>query len=94
MKKYARLRPWVAAAQAIAGAPTYVRKGSIEVRLARTFGEIKNAQKLRYKIFYEEMGAKPDWKMKLTRRDIDSYDIFCDHLLVIDHDKPKKKRIV
>ncbi|MBV1900566.1 MAG: GNAT family N-acetyltransferase [Kordiimonadaceae bacterium] len=94
MKKYARLRPWVAAAQAIAGAPTYVRKGSIEVRLARTFREIKNAQRLRYQIFYEEMGAKPNWKMKITHRDIDTYDVFCDHLLVIDHDKPKNKNIV
>jgi len=94
MKKYALLRPFVAAAQAMAGAPTYVRKGNIEVRLARTFKEIKQAQKLRYKIFYEEMSAKPDLMMKVTKRDMDPYDIYCDHLLVIDHDKPKKKRVV
>ncbi|PCI64343.1 MAG: hemolysin-like protein [Kordiimonadales bacterium] len=94
MKKYAPLRPSVAAAQAMAGAPSYVRKGSIEVRLARSFQEIKIAQKLRYNIFYEEMQAKPTWKMKITKRDMDPYDVFCDHLLVIDHDKPKTKRIV
>ena len=94
MKKYALIRPKVAAAQAMAGAPSYVRQGSIEVRLARSLKEIKAAQKLRYQIFYEEMHAKPDWRMRLTRRDIDQYDIFCDHLLVLDHDRPKGKRIV
>ncbi len=75
MKKYAPIRPKVAAAQAMAGAPSYVRQGSIEVRLARSLKEIKAAQKLRFKIFYEEMHAKPDWRMRLTRRDIDPYDI-------------------
>lgn len=94
MKKYALIRPRVAAAQAMAGAPSYVRQGSLEVRLARSLKEIKAAQKLRYKIFYEEMHARPDWRMRVTRRDIDTYDIFCDHLLVLDHDRPKGKRIV
>jgi len=94
MKKYARIRPRVAAAQALAGAPSYVRQGSLEVRLARSFKEIKAAQKLRYKIFYEEMHAKPDWRMRMTKRDIDAYDAVCDHLLVLDHDRPKGKRIV
>lgn len=94
MKKYAPIRPTIAAAQAMAGAPSYVRQGSIEVRLARSLKEIKAAQKLRFKIFYEEMHARPDWRMRVTRRDIDPYDIFCDHLLVLDHDRPKGKRIV
>jgi len=94
MKRYAPIRPTVAAAQAMAGAPSYVRQGSLEVRLARSFKEIKAAQKLRYKIFYEEMQAKPDWRMRMAKRDIDAYDVVCDHLLVIDHDRPKKKRIV
>lgn len=94
MKKYARLRPRVAAAQAMAGAPTYVRQGNIEVRLARSFREIKAAQRLRYSIFYEEMAARPDWRARVTRRDIDPYDAVCDHLLVIDHARPRGKRIV
>jgi putative hemolysin len=94
MNKYAHIRPKVAAAQAMAGAPSYVRQGSIEVRLARSFKEIKSAQKLRYQIFYEEMHAKPDWRMRVTKRDIDQYDVFCDHLLVLDHDRPKGKHIV
>lgn len=94
MKKYALIRPNVAAAQAMAGAPSYVRQGSLEVRLARSPKEIKLAQKLRYEIFYEEMHAKPDWRMRMTRRDIDGYDFCCDHLLVLDHDRPAGKRIV
>ena len=94
MKKYALIRPRVAAAQAMAGAPSYVRQGSLEVRLARSFKEIKAAQKLRYEIFYHEMEAKPDWRMRMTKRDIDPYDAVCDHLLVIDHARPKGKRIV
>ncbi len=94
MKKYALIRPRVAAAQTLAGAPSYVRQGSLEVRLARSFKEIKWAQKLRYKIFYEEMHAKPDWRMRMTKRDIDPYDAVCDHLLVIDHDRKKGKRVV
>lgn len=94
MKKYALIRPRVAAAQAMAGAPSYVRQGSLEVRLARSFKEIKAAQRLRYQIFYGEMHAKPDWRMKMTKRDIDPYDAVCDHLLVIDHDRPKSKRVV
>ncbi|WCL54649.1 GNAT family N-acetyltransferase [Gimibacter soli] len=94
MKRYALLRPRIYAAQAIAGAQSYGRVGSLEVRLARSWNEIKAAQKLRYSIFYEEMQAKPDWTCRLTRRDIDAYDAIADHLLVIDHDLPKSKRIV
>lgn len=94
MKRYSRVRPKVAAAQAMAGAPSYARHGSIEVRLARSFKEIKNAQRLRYQIFYDEMSARPDWKMRMTRRDIDAYDPVCDHLLVIDHDRAKGRQII
>lgn len=94
MKKYAPIRPDVAAAQSMVGAPTYVRKGNIEVRLARSFDEILNAQKLRYQIFYEEMHAEPDDQMRATKRDIDPYDEVCDHLLVIDHDRAEGERVV
>ena len=39
---------------------TLGRIGSLEVRLARTSGDVKRAQKLRYKVFYDEMSAIPD----------------------------------
>lgn len=34
-----------------------MRLGSLEVRLANSTADIDNAQELRYKTFYEEMGA-------------------------------------
>jgi len=94
MKRYAPIQPDIAAAQSIVGAPTYVRKGNIEVRLAHTFEEILNAQKLRYQIFYEEMHAEPNEQMRATKRDIDPYDEVCDHLLVIDHDRADGEQVV
>ncbi|HSI01363.1 MAG TPA: GNAT family N-acyltransferase [Reyranella sp.] len=58
--------------------------GDFEVRLAKTAAEIDAAQALRFRIFYEEMAAKPSPEMALTQRDFDVYDEFCDHLLVLD----------
>jgi putative hemolysin len=60
------------------------RLGTLEVRLARSRDEVKAAQKLRYHVFYEEMSAKPSLLQKVTRRDKDSFDRYCDHLLVVD----------
>lgn len=64
-----------------------LRFNSLEVRLASNDIEIDAAQALRYRIFYEEMGAKPTTKCKTLKRDIDTYDAVCDHLLVIDTEK-------
>ncbi|MCW2310116.1 GNAT family N-acetyltransferase [Rhodobium gokarnense] len=69
-----------------AAAPTLGQIGSLEVRLARSWREIKIAQQLRYHVFYEEMSAVADAQTLATRRDSDSFDNFCDHLLVLDHD--------
>ena len=70
----------------------YGRIGNLEVRLARTKGDIKRAQRLRYKVFYEEMEAIPDALAILSRRDEDGYDSIFDHLLVVDHGNPAKGR--
>jgi putative hemolysin len=61
------------------------RIGSLEVRLASTPNEIRRAQRLRFRVFYGEMSAKPDAAMRLARRDVDAFDWVCDHLLVLDH---------
>ncbi len=61
------------------------RIGNLEVRLARTVGEVKRAQALRYRVFYEEMSAIADARTLLTRRDADAFDAICDHIVVIDH---------
>ena len=62
-----------------------VRSGPLQVRLAETVGDIDAAQALRYRIFYDEMGARPSAEMARLRRDFDSFDRVCDHLLVVDH---------
>jgi len=62
-----------------------VRFESWQVRLAADAAEIDAAQALRYRVFYEEMGAKPSPEMAQRRRDFDEFDAICDHLLVIDH---------
>jgi L-ornithine Nalpha-acyltransferase len=66
------------------------RAGSLEVRLAITKKDIRRAQRLRYKVFYEEMSATPNPTAYLTRRDKDPFDRICDHLLVLDYDVPTK----
>ncbi|ORE92313.1 hemolysin-like protein [Aurantimonas sp. 22II-16-19i] len=77
-------------------APLLGRLGDLEVRLARNAAEVKAAQQLRYRVFYEEMNAQPSKLQKMTRRDRDSFDRYCDHLLVIDHARggPILSRIV
>lgn len=58
--------------------------GTLEVRLARNEAEIDAAQFLRYRVFYEERGARPSPELLARRRDCDEFDPACDHLLVID----------
>jgi len=55
----------------------------IEVRLAASRAEIAAAQRIRYRVFYEEMGAKPTAAMQALEMDYDDYDEVCDHLLVL-----------
>jgi len=64
---------------------TLLRAGALELRLAETRKEIRRAQRLRYKVFYEEGGATPDMTATLIRRDVCRFDKVCDHLLVVDH---------
>ena len=64
-----------------------VRSGLLQVRLAETVGDVDAAQALRYRVFYDEMGAKPSAEMARQKRDFDSFDGVCDHLLVIDHER-------
>lgn len=56
----------------------------ISVRLAETPQEIEAAQRLRYAIFYEEYGAVPTEQMLKTRLDVDEFDEYADHLIVVD----------
>jgi putative hemolysin len=61
------------------------RCGTFEIRLATTKKEIRKAQRLRYKVFYEEGHAIAQRGAALVRRDLCRFDKICDHLLVIDN---------
>lgn len=58
--------------------------GGLRLRLAETDEEIKAAQELRYRVFCDEMGARPTAEVARRRRDIDVYDQVADHLIVTD----------
>jgi putative hemolysin len=64
-------------------------RNDLEVRLARTEAELQQAQALRYRVFYEEMGAVPDAQALRTRRDVDRFDEFADHMIVLDHSRAR-----
>jgi putative hemolysin len=62
-----------------------VRAGALGVRIAATPAEIDAVQALRYRVFYQEMGATADAATTASRRDRDAFDQVADHLLVVDH---------
>lgn len=68
--------------------------GSIIVRLARSRGEIEEAQRLRYNVFYEECGARPTDDMAQKRMEISELDFVADHLIVLDTARPSGERVV
>lgn len=71
----------------------YGQIGDLEVRLARTRGDLKLAQRLRFNVFYREMSAKPSIVAQMRRLDEDAYDGICDHLLVVDRSpQPNPRR--
>jgi L-ornithine Nalpha-acyltransferase len=66
-----------------------IRSGPLQVRLAETATDIDAAQALRYRIFYERLGARPLPEAAGRRRDVDDFDNKCDHLLVLDHSRDR-----
>ena len=66
---------------------TKAKKPAFKIVWASTPGEIKEAQRLRYKVFAEEMGA--NLASNSDNLDIDEFDDYCDHLLIRDQDSLK-----
>ncbi|MDA8258230.1 MAG: GNAT family N-acetyltransferase [Betaproteobacteria bacterium] len=56
------------------------QKVGYSVALARSEEEVREAQRLRYKVFVEELGARI--QSRIPGHDIDLYDPFCEHLIV------------
>lgn len=76
--------------------PVLGRLGPLEVRLASDESEVAAAQSIRYRVFFEEMGATPPGQARPGRRDTDRFDAICDHLLVVDTELagPARERVV
>ncbi|KAA0968553.1 GNAT family N-acetyltransferase [Aureimonas fodinaquatilis] len=68
--------------------PVLGRIGPLETRIARSRLEVRAAQALRYRVFYQEMRAKASPLQRVRRLDSDQFDRLCDHLLVIDTSLP------
>ena len=58
----------------------------LTVRLASSASDVIAAQRLRYKVFCEEMGAELH---RHDGRDVDQFDAVCEHLIVVDEARDK-----
>ncbi|MEO1329833.1 MAG: GNAT family N-acyltransferase [Pseudomonadota bacterium] len=63
----------------------HIESGRYTVRLANSDEDVAAAQRLRYSVFVEEMGAKPKPEDAELRQERDRFDPFCDHLLLTDN---------
>ncbi|MCI4661962.1 MAG: GNAT family N-acetyltransferase [Neomegalonema sp.] len=63
-----------------------IDSGRFTIRLAQSEEDIRAAQSLRYRVFVEEMGAKPTPEDAAVKRESDRFDAFCKHLLLIDNE--------
>lgn len=59
----------------------------ISVRLANTIEEVEASQAIRYQVFYEENGAFATPQTLTSQLDVDDYDEYADHLIVLDKDR-------
>lgn len=55
-----------------------------EVRLARSEGDLLAVQRLRYRVFVEELGGDGALVDHVARREQDRFDPFADHLILMD----------
>lgn len=71
-----------------------LRAGTLEVFIASRREDIVASQELRYRVFFEEMGAPPTPDAAQNRRDRDDFDDVCDHLLVVEHQPDGGHKVV
>ena len=68
---------------AVSGSTGQQSNARLQVVWASSAAEVRDAQRLRYRIFVEEMGARPgDATAAEAGLDRDRFDAYCDHLLV------------
>lgn len=89
-KKFAtKTRAQLSVAEIVESEKTVVKakKAAFQITWASSSNELKEAQRLRYKVFAEEMGAT--LSQNSEGLDIDEFDAYCDHLLIRDQDTLK-----
>ena len=74
--------------------PHFSKRLDLGIKLANSPAHVEIAQRLRYRVFHEEMGAVADAPTQATKRDQDCFDEFCDHLLVTQDDAPEHEKLV
>ena len=57
------------------------------LRLAREGDDLKAAQRLRYRVFVEELGGDGPLVDHQARLECDEFDAYCDHLVLVDLDR-------
>ncbi|GAB4360344.1 MAG: GNAT family N-acetyltransferase [Oricola sp.] len=62
--------------------------GPLQARLVTDPAELDAAQRLRYRVFSEEMGTTFSQDGAVAERDEDCFDAICDHLIVLDTTLP------
>jgi len=63
------------------------KRPAFQITWATTPNEVKEAQRLRFKVFAEEMGA--NLAQNSEGLDVDEFDAYCDHLLIRDQETLK-----
>ena len=89
-KKFAtKTRAQLSAVEEIVVVPQVakVKRPTFQIQWASSPNEVKEAQRLRYKVFAEEMGA--NLSKNPEGLDVDEFDAYCDHLLIRDQDSLK-----
>lgn len=66
----------------------------LELRLAKTAAEVRAAQRLRYAVFVEELGGSGPMVDTEAGLEMDRFDPFFDHLILLDHRRPDHDRVV
>lgn len=76
------IQPIIAPVSRSAEAETLAQRHGIKVSWAQHQDEVRQAQRLRYTVFADEMGAR--LSTSVPGHDVDLFDDFCEHLIVRD----------
>ncbi len=64
-----------------------IAAGRFRARIAETEEDVQAAQRLRYRVFVDEMGAQASEAEHAARRETDDFDAYCDHLILEDNSR-------